>query len=680
MAAKLGYEAIKFILTKEFMRKSGTRGITTIPGKAHDMRMKQLVDAMAKKMRDLGYDVNKVTEKNVQGLLDSSRAMEKQKKLKVISQGDPEFQGITDKLLGKKAKVHPFQGFTARVQQDVDGIIKTLKSMEPMDAMKEANLIIGRKGNYKHLSGDEAQRILKETDDHIFQRDIKPDPEDMASGGVAGQLHLNEGGRVPMIFGGSAGLKGLIASIKAALNKGRKDKIKTLFPKYSVEEKELLRLGKKYLPKDAATLAAQEAAGKAEGIQVLINRLKHDKKILERQAKNKAMKDPNLDFLTKHMEESMPDVYGPHLKKYTDIDKDILQLEMIKKNLMMKGRKLNAEGGIAGQLHLNEGGRARFANGTRENYSQYKARMLKALRKSHAGQKTASTDLQPDGSYSGVSREIPIEDYFQYMLADKQAAGFHPETGEPLSDIEIRTGKLNPVSTNVPGTPIVPTTQASTPVAEDKSLLSKVVEGAKGVGQDLLTLGSIPANYAAGLTGLPIGYTTQAMRDRVEELAKSKGTGEFTVGYDDLGMKSTIDPTSFGGIIPESGIPPSITDLAIGLTAGDVSGKVSPEGKVTYDPASLAYDFGQKDPMAKTETGVGLLDVINRGGLTGRRVYTPMTSTFGSQTTQLTPEMQAAADKGMDPRMGRTYQENIQAMADPRMRGAKGGLARILGV
>ena len=34
--------------------------------------------------------------------------------------------------------------------------------------------------------------------------------------------------------------------------------------------------------------------------------------------------------------------------------------------------------------------------------------------------------------------------------------------------------------------------------------------------------------------------------------------------------------------------------------------------------------------------------------------------------------------------MGRTYQENIQAMADPRMRGpmgaAKGGLAKVLGV
>ena len=40
--------------------------------------------------------------------------------------------------------------------------------------------------------------------------------------------------------------------------------------------------------------------------------------------------------------------YTPHLKKYTDIDKDILQMENIKKNLIMKDRKLNAEGGRIG--------------------------------------------------------------------------------------------------------------------------------------------------------------------------------------------------------------------------------------------------------------------------------------------------------------------------------------------
>ena len=68
----------------------------------------------------------------------------------------------------------------------------------------------------------------------------------------------------------------------------------------------------------------------------------------------------------------------------------------------------------------------------------------------------------------------------------------------------------------------------------------------------------------------------------------------------------------------------------------------------------------------------------------------PYGSNYSSQLAQraglapaydeMTPGMQAAADKGMDARMGRTYQENIQAMADPRMLQAKGGLAKILGV
>ena len=79
MAAKLGFEAIKYVLTK-VLTKKGVKGIATIPGKAYDMRMKQLVDEMALKMKALGYDVNKVTQKEVQGLLDSAEALAKQKK------------------------------------------------------------------------------------------------------------------------------------------------------------------------------------------------------------------------------------------------------------------------------------------------------------------------------------------------------------------------------------------------------------------------------------------------------------------------------------------------------------------------------------------------------------------------------------------------------------------------
>ena len=63
--------------------------------------------------------------------------------------------------------------------------------------MKEANKVIKREGRYKNLTKEESQKILKDTDDHIFQRDIqydefgdaiKPEPEDFQSGGLAYML------------------------------------------------------------------------------------------------------------------------------------------------------------------------------------------------------------------------------------------------------------------------------------------------------------------------------------------------------------------------------------------------------------------------------------------------------------------------------------------------------------
>ena len=120
-----------------------------------------------------------------------------------------------------------------------------------------------------------------------------------------------------------------------------------MFPKLSARDREMEKVVMG-TPEQKA-FREGEVEHKIEGIDMLINRLKHDKKILERQAKNKAMKDPTVGFFNmKHMEKQMSDVYTPHLKKYTDIDKDILQMENIKKNLIMKDRKLNAYGGRIG--------------------------------------------------------------------------------------------------------------------------------------------------------------------------------------------------------------------------------------------------------------------------------------------------------------------------------------------
>ena len=106
---------------------------------------------------------------------------------------------------GKKITIDEFFEMTgAKNKSKIDIVTDTvtkIKTMEPVAAMKEANLVIGRKGKYKNLTVEESQKILKDTDDWIFQRDPddlwdhkknRPfrddpdyDPEDFAQGGRA---------------------------------------------------------------------------------------------------------------------------------------------------------------------------------------------------------------------------------------------------------------------------------------------------------------------------------------------------------------------------------------------------------------------------------------------------------------------------------------------------------------
>jgi len=58
---------------------------------------------------------------------------------------------------------------------DVESTVKKITSMEPVEAMKEANNVIKREGIYKNLNEKEAKKILEDTEDWIFQRD----PDDL---------------------------------------------------------------------------------------------------------------------------------------------------------------------------------------------------------------------------------------------------------------------------------------------------------------------------------------------------------------------------------------------------------------------------------------------------------------------------------------------------------------------
>ena len=115
----------------------------------------------------------------------------------------------------------------------------------------------------------------------------------------------------------------------------------------------------------------------------------------------------------------------------------------------------------------------------------------------------------------------------------------------------------------------------------------------------------------------------------------------------------------------------------------------APGGIASYNTPEEAAAMGifpirKKDQDLISLTGSGLLNqaAITRSqgaaqaesALDVLRKSMPQTQTTPTPTPTPQfndPRMQAAADKGIDPRMGRTLEENIKALADPRMTGQK---------
>jgi len=102
----------------------------------------------------------------------------------------PTVEGQMEKINAASNRIKEIQKEQAAMYKPkVDTVEETvtyIKTLEPMTALKEANLVIGRKGKYKDLTPDQSKKILQDTEDHIFERDIPVDPEDMAKGGRAG--------------------------------------------------------------------------------------------------------------------------------------------------------------------------------------------------------------------------------------------------------------------------------------------------------------------------------------------------------------------------------------------------------------------------------------------------------------------------------------------------------------
>jgi hypothetical protein len=113
------------------------------------------------------------------GSISIEDAKKAEQEFNIVPADSEEGKVITEKLIGK-----PKASVTELVT--AEKIILDMKNMDPMDAMKEANKVLKREGKYKNLKEEDVERIMEDTNDFIFGRDIPEDPEGFAKGGRVG--------------------------------------------------------------------------------------------------------------------------------------------------------------------------------------------------------------------------------------------------------------------------------------------------------------------------------------------------------------------------------------------------------------------------------------------------------------------------------------------------------------
>jgi hypothetical protein len=113
------------------------------------------------------------------GSISIEDAKKAEQEFNIVPADSEEGKVITEKLIGK-----PKASVTELVT--AEKIILDMKNMDPMDAMKEANKVLKKEGKYKNLQEKDVERIMEDTNDFIFGRDIPEDPEGFAVGGRVG--------------------------------------------------------------------------------------------------------------------------------------------------------------------------------------------------------------------------------------------------------------------------------------------------------------------------------------------------------------------------------------------------------------------------------------------------------------------------------------------------------------
>ena len=188
-----GLQVLYNLILKDIVKGSGqASGIMSIGKDVRKLADRKLQSYITAAKRQ-GVDLDSLSEQEIKYMLE----LNKPKPIRAIAADSPEGQGITrdlfnmlDRRSGKNVIKTDFGKPFAEEIGSVDNIIKNIKTMKPIDSMKETNRVLRGEGKYKNLSKADREKIVNDESvtDHIFERNIIDETEDFAGGGVAGLL------------------------------------------------------------------------------------------------------------------------------------------------------------------------------------------------------------------------------------------------------------------------------------------------------------------------------------------------------------------------------------------------------------------------------------------------------------------------------------------------------------
>ena len=220
-----GINILRRLLLREAAKDSGqASGILSIGDSVRKLAERKL-DSYIISAKKQGIDLDAMNEQQLKYILELNKP---KNKIKVISQGDPEFENIMNQMLGKKktADVYDLEGKKIKDTRNimggkevknesgslmsvpdkkglagkeyetkvgVDSTINKINNMETIASIKEMNKVIKREGKYKNFTDQDVDKIFKATEDRTAGRLDEIDPDDYDPYQTGGRVGLKAG-------------------------------------------------------------------------------------------------------------------------------------------------------------------------------------------------------------------------------------------------------------------------------------------------------------------------------------------------------------------------------------------------------------------------------------------------------------------------------------------------------